>query len=506
MNPTNRIVINTLVQYFKAIVNTLLALYTTRIVLDVLSVSDFGIYSVIAGFIVMMGFITNALVITTQRYLSYYQGWGDVELLKKYFSNSLAIHICLGLILLIVLATIKDNVVYDILRLPAERLHVAENVYIISVVMMVLTILTTPFKALFISHENFVFLSFVDILDAVVKLIIAVCLQWISYDKLMAYALLMLFITSMNFIITMVYAKLRYEECVVIRIAGKLEKSVMRQLVAFAGLTTFGMGVIAGRVQGTAVILNHFLGTVVNAAYGLAFQIYGAIAVLVTSIVNAINPQIMQAAGKHDKERMIQLSLAECKYTVLLLSVFIIPVIVEMPSILSFWLVEVPPYTVLCCRAILLAFIFDQLSVGLQASVQALGNIKTYTLLAYMPKLLYIPLIWWMLSNGWGIMSVMTIYVVTEALVAFIRIPYMNIREGLGYGRYFAEVVRPLLPLILTSVSASFLVCWIWDFKFRFLLTGILSVALNTPTLWYFVLKDGEREYVINLLRRHIKR
>ena len=274
MNPTNRIVINTLVQYFKAIVNTLLALYTTRIVLDVLSVSDFGIYSVIAGFIVMMGFITNALVITTQRYLSYYQGWGDVELLKKYFSNSLAIHICLGLILLIVLATIKDNVVYDILRLPAERLHVAENVYIISVVMMVLTIFTTPFKALFISHENFVFLSFVDILDAVVKLIIAVCLQWISYDKLMAYALLMLFITSMNFIITMVYAKLRYEECVVIRIAGKLEKSVMRQLVAFAGLTTFGMGVIAGRVQGTAVILNHFLGTVVNAAYGLAFQIY----------------------------------------------------------------------------------------------------------------------------------------------------------------------------------------------------------------------------------------
>ncbi|MDY3847461.1 MAG: MATE family efflux transporter [Prevotella sp.] len=506
MNPTNRIVINTLVQYFKAIVNTLLALYTTRIVLDVLTVSDFGIYSVIAGFIVMMGFITNALVITTQRYLSYYQGRGDATLLKKYFANSLAIHLCLGAMLLIVLGVIKDNVVYDILRLPAERLHVAGKVYVISVLMMVLTILTTPFKALFISHENFVFLSFVDILDAVVKLAIALCLHWITYDKLLAYALLMLFITSMNFVITMVYAKLRYEECVVVRIAGKLERGIMRQLVAFAGWTTFGMGVVAGRVQGTAVILNHFLGTVVNAAYGLAFQIYGAIAVLVTSIINAINPQIMQAAGNHDKDRMIQLSLAECKYTVMLLSVFIIPVIVEMPRILSFWLVEVPQYTVLCCRAILIAFIFDQMSVGLQASVQALGNIRTYTLLVYMPKLLYIPLIWLMLDNGWGIMPVMTIYVATEALVAFIRIPYMNKREGLGYGQYFVEVARPLLPLILTSVSASLLVCWMCDFELRFLLTGILSVALDIPALWFFVLKDGEREYVINLLRRHVKR
>lgn len=505
MNPTNRIVINTLVQYIKAIVNTLLALYTTRVVLDVLSVSDFGIYSVIAGFIVMMGFITNALVITTQRYLSYYQGRGDSALLKQYFANSLAIHICLGIILLLVLGAIKDNVVYDILRLPAERLPVAEKVYVVSVVMMVLTILTTPFKALFISHENFVFLSLVDILDAVVKLAIAVCLQWVSYDKLLAYAMLMLFITSMNFAVTMVYAKLKYDECVVIRMAGKLQRDIMRQLVAFAGWTTFGMGVIAGRVQGTAVILNHFLGTVVNAAYGLAFQIYGAIAVLVTSIINAINPQIMQAAGKHDKERMLQLSLAECKYTVMLLSVFIIPVIVEMPRILSFWLVEVPPYTVLCCRTILVAFIFDQLSVGLQASVQALGKIRTYTLLAYMPKLLYIPLIWWMLANGWGIMAVMTTYVVTEAFVAFIRIPYMNRREGLGYGRYFAEVIRPLLPLILTSVTASVLICSMFDFKMRFLLTGILSVALDIPALWYFALKDGERKYVINLLRKHVK-
>jgi len=67
----------------------LLSLYTVRIVLLTLGDSDYGIYTLIAGVVSMLSFITNSLVVTTQRFVSFYQGKGDVRKVKDVFNNSL---------------------------------------------------------------------------------------------------------------------------------------------------------------------------------------------------------------------------------------------------------------------------------------------------------------------------------------------------------------------------------------------------------------------------------
>ena len=107
MQATNRMIANTAVQYVKAILTICLSLYSTRLILDALSVNDYGIYSVVAGVVAMLGFVTNALIITTQRFLSVYKMHENTILIRKLFSNSLLIHLVFGLLICIILFSLK---------------------------------------------------------------------------------------------------------------------------------------------------------------------------------------------------------------------------------------------------------------------------------------------------------------------------------------------------------------------------------------------------------------
>ena len=111
MEPNKRIVINTLAQHTRAIINTCLSLYSTRLVLRALGQSDFGIYSLVAGVVTMLAFLTGALVITTQRQLSFYHGRGNIEDVKSMFSSSLLLHIIIGIAFAVILQ-VKRFIVY----------------------------------------------------------------------------------------------------------------------------------------------------------------------------------------------------------------------------------------------------------------------------------------------------------------------------------------------------------------------------------------------------------
>ena len=170
MDSVKRIIVNTGVQYVKAIITMCLQLYSTRLVLDALNVKDYGIYMLIAGIIALLGFITNALAITTQRYLSYYQQQENAELMDRLFVNSLFIHLFLGIIMAIGLLVVQ-NVLFDhVLNIEPERIVTAKSIYVISVFMLLATILTSPYKALLIAHENITYIAIIEIIDSIIKL------------------------------------------------------------------------------------------------------------------------------------------------------------------------------------------------------------------------------------------------------------------------------------------------------------------------------------------------
>ena len=499
-DPTRRIIVNTIAQYAKAIVNIGLSLYSTRLILDALSISDYGIYAVVGGVVAMLGFITNGLVVTTQRYISFYHGRGEQSFVGKVFTNSLFLHIVFGLAIGLVLLLLKGWLFDGVLNIPPQRVETAGNVYLITIAMLFITIVTAPFKALFIARENIVYVSAVEVCDGIIKLLFAIALTFVTADRLMVYAFMMCSIQALNFMAFATYGRIRFEECRIRIRRCDIAGDIIRQLMGFAGWTIYSMGTLAAKNQGMAIVINHFLGTIANAAYGVAAQVDAAIMFVSSSIINAMNPQIMMAEGSGDRKRVLMLAGQESKYSTILLSIAAIPVLAELPELLSFWLKEVPENTVMFCAFALATCLVDQMTIGLNTVNRAQGKIGLYTFVMFTPKLLCLPICWWLLHAGYSLASALWTILIVEAVTSAARIPFLKVTAGLSITRYLRQSVLPVVPLIGGLLLFSWGCTRLMQFPFRFLLTIPLSVAFGLIVAWTFSLQRDERQYILKML------
>lgn len=501
MTNSNRIIINTMAQYTRTIINVCLSLYSTRLILSALGQSDYGIYSVVAGVIAMMSFITNALVVTTQRFLSIYHGKNDPQKIRQIFGNSMLLHILIASILGVVLFCLGSWITHDFLNIVVERQQAAWYVYNAAVVMLMLTFITAPIRALFIARENIVYISIVDVVDGILKLLIAIGLSHIAYDHLVSYSVLMAGITLVNLLAFSIYASAKFPEFHLPRLRD-WDKQFIKELSHFAGWTTYSMGCIIGRNQGIAVVLNIFYGTIVNSAYGIAQQVLGAVQFISTSILNAMNPQIMKAEGSGDRSRMVRLCEYESKYAFLLLSLVAIPLIAEMDTVLHFWLGEVPEHAVMFCRCILAATLCDQLSVGLTTANQAVGKIRMYNLTFYTFKLLVIVFAWGCIKAGLPLVSVMWCYIGVELFTSFLRLPLMKRIANIAILPFCRNVfLKIIVPATTMSIVCYISICYI-NLSWRIILTILLSAATGLLSIWITSLEKEEKQHITQLIKK----
>lgn len=502
MEPQKRIIVNTAAQYGRTIINVCLSLYSTRLILLALGQTDYGIYSVIAGVVAMLSFITNALVTTTQRFLSVYQGTKDKEKIYQVFGNSLLLHILIGTTLLILLCSITKPVVYSWLNIDLSRQNIAAFVYLATTVILLLSFITAPFRALFIARENIVYISVIDIADGVLKLGAAILLSNIAYDRLAVYALFMIGISMFNLFAFVIYALSRYEECHWPR-WREWDNKTMSELFGFASWTVYSTGCVIARNQGVAVVLNVFLGVLVNTAYGIAQQVSGAVSFISASIINAINPQIMKAKGEGNSQRMWRLVEYESKYSFLLLAMASIPLIFEMETILQLWLGEVPAYTARFCQIILLTVLVDQVTIGLTSAIQAVGKLRKYTLIFYTIKLLTIIVIIICLRMKVDVKVSMWSFVAVEFLDALVRIPLVKSIEDFAVGTFIRNVfVRIAVPLVvmlcIAYLCTRYLPCGIS----RLFGTCGLTIIGGGLAILLSGLDNIERQYLKTLLKK----
>ncbi len=502
MSPTKRIVINTLAQHIRSVINICLALYSTRLVLLALGKSDYGVFSLVAGVVAMLGFLTNAMVVTTQRQLSFLHGKGDLNHVRRMFSNSLLLHLLFGLIIVIILCAIEPLLFNGFLKIDAARTPTATKVYCLVILSLFITFLTAPYRALFIARENIVYISIVDVLDGIFKLVFAIWLLSYGADRLIAYAWITVGIMAFNYLAFALWARVHFEECVLLPRRADICRHDMKQLTGFAGWTIYSMGCIIGRTQGVAIILNRFFGSVINAAYGITQHVSGAVMFVSQSISNAISPQLIKAEGRGDRQHMLRLAEALSKYSFLLLSIIVIPLIFEMPAVLKLWLHDVPENTVMLCRFILVTSLCDQTTIGLGTANQAIGRIRNYSLVVNTIKVLTLPVFWFILARGHSATAAMWSYLIFECICAITRLPFLKYTAGLSILHFLKHVfLRLLMP-----TAALTLTCWFittrMEMPVRFLLTGTASVCVGAVFIWLFALDTAERSKVLQYIKR----
>lgn len=503
MKANDRIVVNTAAQYIRTIINVALSMYSTRLVLALLGETDFGVYNLVAGVVAMLSFISNALVVSTQRFLSFYQGKGDMGKLKSIFNDSLVLHIGLGALLLAVMLSLLPLLFNGFLEIPAARVDAARYVYVVVVCVLFVTLVTAPFRALLISHEDIVYISAVDIIDGVLKVALVVLLAHMDVDKLTGYARMLAYIQLFNFFALSIFSYIRYEECVRPRLRS-VSGAYIRELGSFAGWTIYSTGCIVGRTEGVSVLLDKFVGVVACGAFGIAKQVSGFVSFVSESLLNAIRPQIMKAEGEQNRERMLALSCKAGKVSFLLLACVSLPVLFYIEPLLVIWLKDVPENAPFYCRMVLLASLMDVTTIGLASANQAIGNIRNYSLAVNTTKVLTLPLVWLALHYGASLFWVAASFVGVELLCAMIRLPFLKITAGLDVKAYARGV---LLPLLLPSLVYAGLLFVCRDvLHLGFIAAGFICVAVYGVTVYFCALDRSERSFINGYAARLRKR
>ncbi len=452
MIAAKRVSINTLAQFSKTIISIILGLYSTRIILNGLGNSDFGIYTLLAGVVGMLSFIINALSLTTQRFLSYNR-YLDQFSLRKLFNNSLWIHLILATLLLICLEISSRFIITDLINIPADRVNAAYIVLQCTILMVVLSLLCSPYRALLTSHENLVFASFIDVIDASLKVIIAFVILDSNVDRLILYSILMGLIQLFNLLAFTIFCRLKYNESKLLSIKH-LNITLVKSITKFAGWSIYSTFCIIGRNQGVAIVLNTFLGTIINAAYGVATQINNAANYLSSSLLNAISPPLISAEGAGKRDLVNSLASSSSKFCFILLSIVIVPLLFFIDNILSLWLTEVPENSALLCRVILITSLVDSLSTGFSVANKAIGKLRKYSLLVDSQKLLVLPTLYVFLYLKIPLQYCIWIYAILEAISAIIRVGVMHNLGCISIADWWKIVVKPLcLPTTILIIT-----------------------------------------------------
>ena len=499
MQNSKRVAVNTIAQYSRTVINMLLSLYTVRIVLITLGSSDYGIYSVVAGVTSMLAFITNALVTTTQRFMSFYQGQNNMAKMKEVFSNSEIIHLFVGGVLVVILLAITPLLFNGFLNINPERIQAAKYLYYIIIVMLFVTFCTAPFRALLISHENIVYISVIDVIDGVLRVVVVTLLTYVSFDKLVMYGIFLLGIQVFNFLAFSLFSFKKYEECILPK-TSLFSKSYCKELTSFAGWVVYGTGCYIVRNQGIAIVINKFLSTVANAAYGIGLHVSSAVSTVSGSLLNAMRPQIVKAEGAGNREKTISLATVLCKFSFFLLTALCIPCVFEMPRLLQLWLKDVPDYTVLFARMAMIAAMADALTGGLSVANEAIGNVKQYYLVVGTLKLMALPMSAVFMFLDYGPFFIVISYVGMELVSAIMRIFFLHKTGGLKIGDYIKNVLyRVIIPVVVSLVICYCCVRYI-DSEWRFLITFSVSFVLFAIAILIIGLTHQERKMLYSIV------
>lgn len=497
MNSSNRIIANTIILYTKIIIDIVISLWTVPLVLRALGQSDYGLYNLVAGVVAMLAFLNSSMTVVTQRYMSVTMGKNDNNQLNNVYNASIRIHIVLGVVLVALLELCTPFLFNGFLNIDEGRTDAAILLYQFMIVSTFFTVLAVPFDATLNAYENMLLFSLIALVESFMKLLLALTLNTIYYDRLVVYGLGIASISILGVLARLIFVNRKYID-IKISFKQKIPKPLYSEMLSYAGWNTFGSVAMIGKNQGIAVVLNLFKGTTINAAYGIANQINGLLSSFTASIQKAISPQLMKHEGAKNRAAMIELSFTLVKMASIIFAFMAVPLLLEMEQVLALWLhSDVPPYTVVFCQLIIVMQLIFQLSSGVALAIDAVGNIKAYRIVLSSVLILNIPFAYIILRSGCPVYYVLMSMIVIEILCMVVRLYFAHALTSFPIISYLKECLFPILVTVLISFSSGVIIKIIIPLSFiRIIIITVLTIMITGIGCFYMVLNGKEKATV----------
>lgn len=482
-----------------------LGLYTSKIVLEALGFTDFGIYSVVGSFVIMFTLFSATFMTSTQRFLNVEIGRGNTENICKVFSVSINIHRTLAIAILIILETVGLWFLNYELNIPSDRIIAANYVFQFSIITFILNILSVPYNAVIIAYERMNIFAYITIYEAIAKFAIAYAISSISTHRLSIYALLLMLLALSVRIFYGYYCKRHFIECKKVKVNDRI---LYHDFLKISGWNLLGTSASIVTTQGMSIVINLFTNVIVNSAKGFALQVENVIRNLVENFMMSIRPQITQAHAKGDNQYLESLVSKSSRYSFFLMALLCFPIIFSTKQILTFWLGEIPIYTTEFVQFTLVYILMIPLSGTLDTVLLATGKIKRSQIVLSILQILNLPLSCIILYFGLPPYLIYLSYILISYISFFFRIKYVVENTFITYSRYIQIIIKPIfftsaIALIIPILCSHYIG---QDSFLIFLLRSFIVEVSLLSSIWLTGIDPEERMYFINKIKSFIHR
>lgn len=474
----------------------IISLFTSRVILQTLGVEDYGINSVIAGFINMFGIITGSMSSAISRFISVELGRGKLERLKQVFSTSISVQLFMGILIAVLIETFGMWFVSTKMQIPAGREVAAQWCLHCATLTTFVSLINVPFNSAIVAHEKMSAFAYMTIVDAILKLIICYTLYISSIDKLIVYSTLLVIVSGITTSIYWIYCLRQFEET---SFSFRLDKTLFKEIWSFAGWSFLGQTTWTLNSQGINMLMNLFFGVVVNAARGVAEQVNGIAQKFVSNFMMALNPQITKTYAAGDKDTAFHLACRGCRFSFYIMWVLSLPIMIESRQILRLWLGTPPEQAEVFVIWTILSTFATLLGNTLLTLQMAHGNIKLYQIWIAIFGCIPFPLTWVFFELGASPVVAYYIYVAVYWCVIFVRYYLVHVATGIPARMYLGGVVAKshivaaisaITPLIIFFIMSETLV--------RLIFIGLISVISSVITIYIIGIDQEEKNFIHN--------
>ncbi len=490
-----RIAKNTLALYLRMLLSTVVSLYTSRVVLQVLGVDDYGVYGVVSGVVGMFGFLNSAMSAATSRYLTFAMGKGDEKRLNDTFNGALLIHVGIAIVVVLIAETVGLWLLCNKMVIPPGRMVAAHIVYQCSVVASFLSITQVPYSAVIVAHEKMNIYAYIEMLNVGLKLVIVYLIVIADWDKLIVYSLLSLAVSVLIIFIYRFYCIRNYRES---RIRPTFDMKVIKPMLGFSVWNLLAECGYSFRVYGSNIVLNMFFGTVVNAAGGIAATVQSVLMSFTGNITSAVRPQIITNYANGNIQRMNTLITSSIRLNLFLVGVVTIPMFINAQYVLTLWLVNVPDYCVSFCRLLLITIFITSVSQVVTVGLHASGKIQRSCIVRNIlyiltPVLIYVVLRY---SDATPVIgySIIVVSQMTACLVDIFLL-HQNIPQ-IKCTSIFLDYVKSLVIAAAIVFGATMLMRRETPTLYYLAFDSLIEWACLIVLFWIFMFREKEKSII----------
>ena len=476
------------------IVLMFIGVFTSRVVLQVLGVEDFGINSVIAGFLSMFGIITSSMSSAISRFITVELGRGQLERLKQVFSTSITVQLFMGILIVVLIETFGMWFVTTQMQIPNGREVAAQWCLHCATLTTFISLMNIPFNSAIVAHEKMSAFAYMTILDAILKLVICYAIYISPIDKLITYAILGVCVSIITTSIYWIYCLRKFEET---SFSFHFDKVLFKEMWGFAGWNLFAQTAWILNTQGINMLMNIFFGVVVNAARGVAVQVNGIIQNFANNFMMALNPQITKSYAAGDKDTAFRLACRGCRFSFYIMFFLALPIMIESHQILELWLGTPPEQADVFVVWTILSTLATMLGNTLVTLQMAHGDIRRYQIWITVYGCIPFPLTWLVFKLGAPSIVAYYIYVAVYWGLIFVRYYLVHEKTGISASLYLVGVVgKTHLVAFLSAILPVGVFLLMPETIFRLLLVGIVSVISSIIIIYSIGIDQAERKFI----------